>query len=228
MLTEAQATAVADYLTAHTPGSSEELDHSYISAWQMSCEALEALGYAIETPRGARILPASVLPAVQPRWDDAGCVVLSVAEQAGKIRLAHSWSEPHDQTGPASADPETAAILSILGLVCSGSWTDAAAPVLWRKAPEEARPYSEAAFSAQVGQAVARIPDNIRDRICTCYAAHTEAFLRDYLLDWVFYEAWRWGDGWLTGEGGGHPLEIFHDPLAQRMRAAVVARMVEA
>jgi hypothetical protein len=45
MLTEAQATAVAAYLIAHIPGASGELDHSYISAWQMSCEALDALGY---------------------------------------------------------------------------------------------------------------------------------------------------------------------------------------
>ena len=32
MLTEAQATAVAAYLIAHTPGAAGELDHSYISA----------------------------------------------------------------------------------------------------------------------------------------------------------------------------------------------------
>ncbi len=44
MLAADQATAVAAYLITHTPGTSEELDHSHISAWQMSCEALEALG----------------------------------------------------------------------------------------------------------------------------------------------------------------------------------------
>ena len=45
MLTETQASAVAAYLITHTPGADGELDHSHISAWQMSCEALDALGY---------------------------------------------------------------------------------------------------------------------------------------------------------------------------------------
>lgn len=44
MLTETQATAIAAHLIARTPGAGGELEHSHISAWQMSCEALEALG----------------------------------------------------------------------------------------------------------------------------------------------------------------------------------------
>lgn len=35
-----QATAVAAYLVANTPGASGELDHSHISGWRMPCEAL--------------------------------------------------------------------------------------------------------------------------------------------------------------------------------------------
>lgn len=66
MLTADQATAVAEYLMANTPGASGELDHSHISAWQMSCEALEALGYATETARGALLRPTPALPAVLP------------------------------------------------------------------------------------------------------------------------------------------------------------------
>lgn len=83
MLTPDQATAVAEFLVANTPGASEELDHSYISAWQMSCGALEALGYATETARGALLHPTPVLPDTLPRWDDLACAVLSVAVQTG-------------------------------------------------------------------------------------------------------------------------------------------------
>jgi hypothetical protein len=226
MLTEMQAMAVAEYLLANTPGASGELDHSHISAWQMSCEALEALGYATETARGALLRPTPALPAVLPRWDDAACVVLSVAEQTGGIRLRHPRSDPNDETGPSTAGPETAALLALLGLISGGGWTDAAVPVLWRTAPEEVWPPDEEAFSAQVDRVVADIPAAIRGQIHAIYAEHANETVRDYLVDWVFFEGWRWGDGWVTGERGGRPLEVFHDPLAQRVRAAVVERMI--
>jgi pellino protein len=227
MLTADQATAVAEYLIAHTPGASGELDHSHISAWQMSCEALEALGYATETARGALLRPTPALPAILPRWDDAACVVLSAAEQTGGIRLRHPRSDPTDETGPSTADPETATLLALLGLISGGGWTDAAVPVLWRTAPEEAPPLGEEAFSAQVEQVVTGIPDAIRDQIHAIYAEHANETVRDYLVDWVFFEGWRWGDGWVTGERGGRLLEVFHDQLAQKVRAAVVARLLD-
>ena len=114
-----------------------------------------------------------------------------------------------------------------MGLASGGTWTDAATVVLWRKAPEEAPPPGEDAFSAQVDRAVADIPDLIRAQIHTIYAEHTDQFVRDYLIDWVFFETWRWRDGWVTGERGGRLLGVFHDALAQRVRAAVVARLME-
>ncbi len=143
MLTADQATAVAKYLIAHTPGASGELDHSHISAWQMSC-------------------------------------------------------------------------------------TDAATVVLWRTALEEAPPPGEDAFSAQVDRAVTYIPDTIRAQIHTIYAEHTDQLVRNHLIDWVFFEFWRLGDVWLTDESRGRPLGFFHDLLAQRVRAAVAARLMEA
>lgn len=211
MLTETQAAAVAKYLVANTPGASGELDHSHISAWQMSCEALEALGYATETARGALLHPTPVLPAVLPRWDDAACVVLSVAEQTGGIRLRHPRSDPNDETGPSTAGPETAALLTQLGLISDGAWTDAATVVLWRTAPEEVRPPSQEEFSAQVDRAVTDIPDAIRAQIHTIYAEHDHQSVRDYLVDWMLFEGWRWGDGWVTDDRGGRPLGVFHD-----------------
>ena len=227
MLTADLTTAVATYLIAHTPGASGELDHSHISAWQMSCETLEALGYATETTHGALLHPAPELPDTLPRWDDVACVVLSVAVQSGRIKLRHPRSEPTDETGPSTADPETAALLTLLGLISGGGWTDAAVPVLWRKAPEEAQSPGEEELSEQVEQAVASIPDSIRTQIHSIYAEHADQTVRDYLADWVFFKGWRWGDGWVADERGGRPLRIFHDSLAQRIRTTVVARLME-
>jgi len=226
MLTADQATAVATYLIVHTPGTSGELDHSHISAWQMSCEAVEALGYGTETARGALLHPTPIAPAVLPRWDDLACVVLSVAVQAGRIQLRHPRSAPTDKTGPGSADPETAALLALLGLISGGEWTDAAVPVLWRTAPEEVRPPDDGEFSAQVDRAITDVPAAIRAQIRAIYAEHPHQAVRAHLVDWVFFKNWRWGDGWAIDDHGDRALEIFHDPLAQRVRAAVVAQVM--
>ncbi len=68
MLTEMQAAAVARYLVANGPGSpSGYIDHGCDSAWEMTCDALVALGYATEAPRGVRLLPCPVRPDVFPR-----------------------------------------------------------------------------------------------------------------------------------------------------------------
>jgi hypothetical protein len=228
MLTEMQASAVATYLVANAPRSSSgHIDHGCESAWEMACDALEALGYATEAPRGARLIPSPVSPVVLPRWDDACCVVLSVAEQMCRIRLRCSRSRPGDETGPGSADPETAVLLSLLGLVSSGEWTEAATPVLWRTAPNETRPVTEEEFSAQVDMAVADMPAAIRAEIHTIYAEHSDRSVRDHLVDWMLFEGWRWGDGWVTDDRGGRPLGVFHDSLAQRVRTTMVARLIE-
>lgn len=226
MLTEAQVMAVAAYLIARTPSADGELDHRHVSAWQMSCETLAALGYATETARGALLRPTPALPALLPRWDDAACVVLSVAEQTGRIRLRHPRSDPNDETGPSTAGPETEALLNLLGLSSCGTWTEAATPVLWRTAPEEVRPPDEEAFSAEVDRAATDIPAAIRGQIHSIYGEHTDRLVRNHLIDWVFFEFWRWGDVWLTDESRGRPLGIFHDPLAQRVRAAVLPQLI--
>lgn len=226
MLTETQAVAVATYLLTNGPVSSGYLDHGCTSAWEMACDALVTLGYAAEAPRGARLLPDPTLPAALPRWDDACCVVLSVAEQLCRIRLRHFWSGHDDETGPGSADPETAVLLNLLGLVSSGEWTEAATPVLWRTAPEEVQPPTEQEFSAQVDLAIAHMPEDIRDHLFTTYEGHDVPAVRDHQLDWIFYLHWRWGDAWVAAARSGHPLGVFHDPLAQTVRAAVVERMI--
>lgn len=94
--------------------------------------------------------------------------------------------------------------------------------VLWRTAPEEVRPITKEEFSAQVELAVTHMPNTIRDRIRAAYAEHDKPIIRAYLTDWIFFEAWRWGEGWLADECAGKPLGVFHDPLAQQVRAAVL------
>jgi pellino protein len=42
-------------------------------------------------------------------------------------------------------------------------------------------------------------------------------------LDWMFYRRCRLSDGWLSAEESQRALEIFHDPLAQNMRRAVIS-----
>jgi len=44
-------------------------------------------------------------------------------------------------------------------------------------------------------------------------------------IDDIFYEGWRLQDGWLSDADKRVALFIFHDPLAHRMRKAVVAKM---
>jgi L-rhamnose isomerase len=83
-------------------------------------------------------------------------------------------------------------------------------------------------FSAEVDRAVTDIPDTIRDQIHAIYAEHDNEAVRDLLTDWAFFERWRWGDGWMTDERGGARLGIFHDQLAQRVRAAAMTRVMEA
>jgi hypothetical protein len=155
-------------------------------------------------------------------------VVLFVAEQTGGIRLRHPRSDSNDETGPNTAGPEIAALLTRLGLTSDGEWADPATPVLWRTAPEEVRPPGEVEFSAQVNRAVADIPDAIRDQIHAIHAEHSDRSVRDYLVDWIFFEAWRWNDGWVTDERGGARLGVFHDLLAQRVQAAMVGRLMGA
>lgn len=75
---------VIGFLAANLPVPDRETgdwDHMFISAYQMGCEALAALGQAEETDRGARPLALPRLPKILPRWDDICVVVLGLAEQ---------------------------------------------------------------------------------------------------------------------------------------------------
>ncbi|MCS4089210.1 hypothetical protein [Rhizobium sp. BK176] len=76
------AAEVVRFLKDNLPGDQRQgWDHRYVTAYQMGCEALSALGHADERSWGAvaRIDPA--IPDTLPRWDDVVAVVLGVLNQ---------------------------------------------------------------------------------------------------------------------------------------------------
>lgn len=177
----------------------------------MAAEALDSLGYAEEKSWGFVLHKTPVEPVVLPRWDDVSVVVLLAAEQSGRIRLAGS-QEPDVRTGPGTADPLTMAALEELGLVADGRWTDAAIEVLWRVAPDETGlDFRSDDRLARVQQD--KVPEGVQpdlDRVSKIQSP----FMRKHELEYLFFERWRLGDGWLTDEAGGRALAVFHDPLA--------------
>lgn len=44
-------------------------------------------------------------------------------------------------------------------------------------------------------------------------------------LNWLFFEQWRPGDGWLRDDSGGKPLAIFRDDLALSVSAEVARQL---
>lgn len=133
------------------------------TAWQFGCTALVALGHATETKWGAEKIISPKRPDSLPRWDDICCVVLTVLVQLGELeyrlddgtRYAPKGSkfdfivlkgspppEPapnifgSNGTGPAFVSERGFELLSCLGLVEDGRWTDRAEMVLWREWPK--------------------------------------------------------------------------------------------
>ena len=211
MLTNAQADTVAAYLLEVFPGSGRERQHSYTSAWQMASEALDALGYAEETTWGFVLHETPVKPAVLPRWDDVSVVVLLVAEQAGRVRLA-GYHAPDVGTGPGTADPLTLATIETLGLVREGRWTDAATEALWRVAPDEAE--RDFRGDDRLDRVLTdSVPAEVVEEIARVREIRSEVVMRNE-LEFLFFERWRIDEGWLEDETGGRALAIFHDPLA--------------
>lgn len=211
MLTNDQAESVAAYVLKVFPGSGRERQHSFTSAWQMAAEALDALGYAEETTWGFVLRDHPIKPDIMPRWDDVSVVVLLVAEQSGRIRLA-GYHALGLRTGPGTADPITEAVLDELGLISEGRWTETATEVLWRVAPEE---------TGLDFRADARINRVLRDAVPNDVVPEIERarkvqgkIVRKNELEHVFFEHWRLGEGWLKDQSGGRALAVFHDPVA--------------
>jgi hypothetical protein len=185
-------TVAANYLARNQQLSDDgkSWDHSCTSAYQMSCEALAALGYAEETDRGAIPLKTPALPEILPRWDDVCVVVLKLADQRGQLQYrlqdgtvlrpkGLTWSirgAPPPPTaninaakglGPAYAMPDVQSVLQALGLVGNGTWTKIAETICWRDQPREwdIDFASDPRFIAATDAAANAMPGDIRDEM---------------------------------------------------------------
>ncbi|MDQ6433828.1 hypothetical protein RB623_07145 [Mesorhizobium sp. LHD-90] len=188
------ATAAGNYLARNQQLSDDgkSWDHTFTSAYEMSCEALAALGYAEETDRGAVPLKDPRLPEVLPRWDDVCAVVLKLADQRGQLRYrlpdgnvppvkvrgfvirAVVVAPPPaaninaaEGLGPAYAMPDVQSVLQALGLVSNGMWTTIAETICWRDQPREwgGDFTSDRRFVAAIKRAANSMPEDIRDEM---------------------------------------------------------------
>ncbi|NLS07660.1 hypothetical protein HGP14_30845 [Rhizobium sp. P32RR-XVIII] len=144
---------VIEFLADNIPGDpSVAWDHLYISAYEVGCEALEALGQATQIVSGAIPLADQAIPDVLPRWDDLATAVVGVAAQSNLLGYRHFAGSRRQLSragrfrpnirashgcGPAYLAPEAFNAFRNLGLIIDGWWTEAAEAVFWRDDPVE-------------------------------------------------------------------------------------------
>ncbi|WP_139811942.1 hypothetical protein [Ensifer aridi] len=144
---------VIEFLADNLPGDpSVAWDHLFITAYEVGCEALAALGQARTIFGGAIPIAEPEIPEVLPRWDDVATAVVWVAVQSNLLGYRHfagSRGQPSPQgrfrpnvrashgCGPAYLAPEAFDAFRSLGLVIDGRWTEAAESVFWRDDPPE-------------------------------------------------------------------------------------------
>lgn len=128
-------------------------EHLHIAAYQLACQALEALGHAIVVDGGAIPVSMPILPAVLPRWDDIATAVVWAASQSRLLRYRKLWEtgsakgptgrrRPNIRPGygcpPAFLAGKAFSAFQALGLILDCRWTPAAETILWRDSPYEA------------------------------------------------------------------------------------------
>lgn len=219
------AVALAKYLMREIPSDGGDgWDDQATSAYEMATDLLDRLGFAeIGIGRYAARAPNPQLPAILPRHDDAGIVLLNLADQQCDIKFRKPGAEagariqPGPGTWSADASDEVAGLLERMGLVADGAWTADAETVLWRAWPYE-WPDPDFAGDARVVAAIERardIPEDVRQLIDEAMA-RPEPELRRYFVQRSVEERWRLADGWIS-EGPDEPpgIHVFHDPLAR-------------
>ncbi|HAT86162.1 MAG TPA: hypothetical protein DCS30_09605 [Rhizobiales bacterium] len=157
--------AVTDFLAINLPRDefTGGWEHMFTTAYQIGCEALIALGYAEENDRGAVPIADPMLLHSLPRWDDICLAVLWLAEQRYKLSYRCADDLKHcsntdegnfsivrsdgirqlptpnimanGKVGPAYADTDVLIVLTELGLIIDGRWTDQSETVFWREQP---------------------------------------------------------------------------------------------
>lgn len=76
---------VISFLSANMPRTADGWDHDFVTAYEIGCEALAALGEATETDTGAIRREVPKRPEHLPRWDDICIAVLGLACQRNKL-----------------------------------------------------------------------------------------------------------------------------------------------
>lgn len=137
---------VVDFLVSNLPGSVESggWDHMASSAYQVGCEALISLGHAEKADRGAIPTSDPALPHTLPRWDDVSLAILRLGHQAQTLTYSVAGADQPKPTiaargtaGAAVAEPATQLVLTSLGLIEDGHWSEQAETLLWREQPHE-------------------------------------------------------------------------------------------
>ncbi len=156
--------------------------HDFLTAYQIACETLVALGQAEQTSDGAVPRPDPILPPISPRWDDVAVAVIFLAAQNGMITFlpdsarepAHSAGKGYDRVHKpggrkwaALVHPQVSTIFRLLGMLEDREWTEAAETVLWRDSPIEWHVdfTGDPRFLRAVDDACYGMPDSIREKI---------------------------------------------------------------
>lgn len=182
----AWARPVAEFFSYEMPYRREVgWEHYHMTAYEVGCAALVAMGQAHEIVGGAKPRRFPERPEPPPRWDDISIAVIYVAAQNGQLRfrpldtrvpslktddrgdMPGTNIAAADGAGPARATFNTYSVLEALGLVEGGRWTKAAETVLWRDNPTEWNLdfVSDARFVRAAFDAAAGVPDDIRSEI---------------------------------------------------------------
>jgi hypothetical protein len=196
-MTPEMAEAAVAFLRQTLPGSRPSgwdvdgwVDNA-MTAYQIGCMALVALGQAERMPWGAAALPKPQPPNVLPFWEDVAVSVLWLARQHHQLayrQMDGSQPDPRGQwiirrqdappppapnlmagpgTGPALASEAVIEVLEALGLAAGGRWTAAAEVVHWRGSGQEWGLSFEAdpRFQTAVASALATMPGRVRREI---------------------------------------------------------------
>ncbi len=174
---------VIEFLSGNLPGSRESgWKHHFVTAYQITCETLVALGQADETIDGAVPRENPEMPAILPRYDDVAVAVIFLAAENGLITFLPSDSigqqqplgagneslhQPGYEMWAARANPTLTSLLRSLGLVEGNEWTAASETILWRDNPAEWRIdfTKDSRFVDAVNNACEQMPNNIREEI---------------------------------------------------------------
>lgn len=163
-----------------------------LTAYEVACDALVALGEAEDTEWGAVAKADPRLPEVLPLWKDIAVAVLWLARQQNLLTYRQRDGSlppprgggfvvqriggppllpPNILAGPGSGPARVAAVvipvLEALGLARDGRWTAEAETVLWRGMPAawDLRFETDLRFLAAVEASVATMPGAVREEI---------------------------------------------------------------